>query len=538
MQIELELLLLLSELYGSIPLRTPDRYQVIYKFATDIWKQWQMECLCKKKVVIDVHGNNEDFFSPQTQFSLTMENVTFYEQDISASTSNFNFDTKYEKVFLPSTYFCCSKTLRIVPYYASLMLYTNRGLRMCRSYHAKCKKCKSKYYYGFSENQNGERSFEEMEYIDTLIFTSGVAFSKDLLTYFDKLICIGAMTFEKLAELYKSLHSVEINPDRIESSWFIYRVLHHVRVFQRWPRKISKEIDVETLCGDVYSTIKDEMHKLSLQHVCDNVGCTHKFIVIDGNEKLHRALCATGKENLTSPDGVKRIKLCIENPMRGNQYRQVSKYCKQHQHDQTLPSADPLDIRPVTRSMTKDVPTVVTSITGCKSDKAVDRFYNRSAGMFYIFRPCGYRLAAYEMYTAESLSSIFTYLVDLFGDDPANLLNGIVYDRSCGLHPFLVKLGERGNEIALRYSNLLFMVDIFHVEKHTTDKCSIQHPDCTYHPHLQKFDFVKGINSEVAEQSFSRINPFKSSTRKMTYCRRLLYLMFIDEYENKRMDSK
>ena len=98
--------------------------------------------------------------------------------------------------------------------------------------------------------------------------------------------------------------------------------------------------------------------------------------------------------------------------------------------------------------------------------------------MLYILRPCGYRLAAYEIYTAESLSSISTHLVDLFGE-PANLLTGIVYDRSYGLHPFLVKLAEGGSKIALKYKNLHFMVDIFHVEKHTTDKCSIQPPDST-----------------------------------------------------------
>ena len=139
--------------------------------------------------------------------------------------------------------------------------------------------------------------------------------------------------------------------------------------------------------------------------------------------------------------------MCIDNPLRGNQHRQISKFCKNHQHDRTLPVADPLDIRPVTRSMTKNVPPSVTSGEGCKSDDKVDRFYNRTAGMFYLYRPCGYRLAHYEMYTAESLSSVFTYLVDLFGNDPSENLHGIVYDRACGLHPFLVRLRVMGNQL-------------------------------------------------------------------------------------------
>ena len=105
-------------------------------------------------------------------------------------------------------------------------------------------------------------------------------------------------------------------------------------------------------------------------------------------------------------------------------------------------------------------------------DENVDRFYNRTAGMFYIFRPCGYRMSRYEMYTAEALSSIFLYLLDIFGTNPTeNGLNGIVYDRSCGLHPFLLRLGSAGNSVAGSYAQLNFVVDIFHVKGHTTEKC-------------------------------------------------------------------
>ena len=533
MKIDVELLLLLSELYSSIPLRTPDRYVLIHQLATEIWSNRQKETRCKTEVVIDT--TDEEYYSSKTNFCLTMENVIRYKQDFPAATCSLQFDANYPKILIPIIYFCCNKPLKIVPYYASLILYTNCGSRIARSYHTKCQKCKTKYYRGFSESSNGQRTFESIDDIDTLIFTSGVAFSTDLLKSFDKMICIGAMTFEKLAEYYNSLHLVEINPDRIETSWFIYRIIQHVRVFEMWPRKNSKEMDVEALCKHVYGTIKNEMRISSLDHVCDDVGCAEKFVVINGNEKLFRSICAADKERLEkSPGDVNRIKVCIENPMRGNQYREVSNYCAHHQHDCTLPVEEPLDIRPITRSMTSNIPSVVTSGAGCKSDDAVDRFYSRTAGMFYIFRPCGYRLAAYEMYTAESLSSVFTFLVDLFGDDPSQHLRGIAYDRTCGFHPFLRNLGENGNEIAERYASLHFLVDIFHVNKHTTDTCTIGHPNCIYHPYLPRFEFVRKMNTEIAEQSFSRINPFKNSSRKMTYCRRLLYLMFIDEHENKR----
>ena len=196
----------------------------------------------------------------------------------------------------------------------------------------------------------------------------------------------------------------------------------------------------------------------------------------------------------------------------------------------------PFDIRPITRSMSVNIPSAISSGEGCKDDSNVDRFYSRTAGMFYFFRPCGFRLAQYEMYTAESLSSIFVYLIDLFGNNPSsNVLQGIVYDRACDMHPFLQNLSKNGNIIASYYLKLHFMVDIFHVKKHTMEKCQLNNPNCLFHPHLEKYKFVKDMNTETAEQSFAKINPFKNSTRRMTYCKRLLYFKFIDEHENKRL---
>ena len=275
MKIEVELLLLLSELYKSIPHRTPKRYELIHEFASEIWNQRQLENdHCKMTVAIDVHNNNEDLFSTSTNFQLTINNIVRFEQDMPAVRCKLAFYEKIEKILLPLTYHCCNHELKIIPYHASLPLYTNDGLMMSRSYHAKCRKCKSNYYHCFSEDKEGKRVFEDIKDIDVIIFNSGVAFTKNLVAYFDKMICIGAMTFEKLGEFYKSLHSVEINPDRIETCWFIYRILHHVNVFEQWPRKVkSKELDLETLCRLLFPTIKENLQKSALQHVCDEIGC-------------------------------------------------------------------------------------------------------------------------------------------------------------------------------------------------------------------------------------------------------------------------
>ena len=96
--------------------------------------------------------------------------------------------------------------------------------------------------------------------------------------------------------------------------------------------------------------------------------------------------------------------------------------------------------------MAQIIPTTLTSGEGCKEDGKVTRYYTRTAGMLYFFRPCGIRLSHYEMYTAESLSQVFICLVDLFELRP-ELLRGIVYDRACDLHPFVVRLAREGEGV-------------------------------------------------------------------------------------------
>ena len=143
------------------------------------------------------------------------------------------------------------------------------------------------------------------------------------------------------------------------------------------------------------------------------------------------------------------------------------------------------------------------------------------------------------MYTAESLSDVFMYMIDLFGENPKTCdLKGIVYDRSCDLHPFIQRLSKEGNHAAQNYQKLNFIVDIFHVEKHTLSKCVLGSDNCMYHPHLPKFNDVKKMNTEIAEQSFSRINMFKYSSRKMNYYKRLLFLKFIDDSANDQVLKK
>lgn len=249
------------------------------------------------------------------------------------------------------------------------------------------------------------------------------------------------------------------------------------------------------------------------------------FRLICGAEKI--------KDVATQGQPMQYSNICIRDPIRGNQHVAADKCCAEHKLNKSADIPEPIDFKRVTRSM-KMIPPTISNSEGCKKDKDIDRFHERTAGMLYVFRSCGIRLSHYEMYTAESLSNAFLCLLDLFQHDMENLL-GIVYDRACSLHPFIKRLADEGHEAAKKFSDLWYIVDIFHAEKHTTPKCVLGDPACEYHPRLSKFSKVNSMNTEIAEQSFRVINPFKYMTRRMTYSRRLVFLKLLDNFSNERL---
>ena len=142
------------------------------------------------------------------------------------------------------------------------------------------------------------------------------------------------------------------------------------------------------------------------------------------------------------------------------------------------------------------------------------------------------------MYKSEAVSDSFMKLVDLFGIDPdPTLLKAVVYDRACDIYPFIKRLSDQGNSAAQNYLNLDIFLDSFHAQSHTEDKCNINHPDCMFHPDLSQFSKYKGMDSQIAEQSFQILNRFKCTTRKISPSTRLLFLKFIDHTRNIMIES-
>uniref|UniRef100_A0A7M5XKB2 Uncharacterized protein n=1 Tax=Clytia hemisphaerica TaxID=252671 RepID=A0A7M5XKB2_9CNID len=246
-------------------------------------------------------------------------------------------------------------------YFASVTAYDINQVTIAKSYHSRCKKCKRTFSYGFIDEKSGMRKLNVDR--DYIMFNNVTAYSKRLMKYIDNMITIGAVSFEKLSEIVEgNWESNKINPDRIEEAWFIYRILEFMNVFPEWPRHTSsKALDLESLCHFNFPEIKRMIDSLWINHICSEVGCKERFIVIDGNEKLYRFICSAEKKKVTGNKGeVNGYDMCIRNPIRGNQFKKSERLCEEHLNGSSGSTVEQLDIGPVTRSMTKSLPTVIT----------------------------------------------------------------------------------------------------------------------------------------------------------------------------------
>ena len=98
-----------------------------------------------------------------------------------------------------------------------------------------------------------------------------------------------------------------------------------------------------------------------------------RIIVIDGNEKLYGFISSAEKIKVTGNKGeVNGYDMCIRNPIRGNQFKKSERLCKEHLDGASGSTVEQLDIGPVTRSMTKSLPTVISMREGCKQEDNID----------------------------------------------------------------------------------------------------------------------------------------------------------------------
>ena len=424
-------------------------------------------------------------------------------------------------VLIPPISTCCNAKIILRNRPSFPIVYTTSGTYIAASYSGQCKTCNTAYQPSYYEVQK-EQYFYDLTDQKYLQISSQTAFELSYLDNVTNQLSICSSTFESIAELYTINHRASdnerlskllqfsrvqssempwrLNSQRLEEGWFIYRIglFHQGR--GRMKVNMHTELvdcrrDLELLCKGVYDVIITEVPKW-LYHTCSTSGCTQRFAVLDGNEKLTRTMCSAPQCKVKIPlTGISVMSVCPNTPELGGNHRQASKYCSAHSNLKEAPfssqildlETDPDNIK-LCHLNPKEVRTekdwdCQDVGDGCRKKSNVNHYLDRTAGIAAIVRPCGIIVNVVEMYTYESMTQMYLFLLGTFarGKD-INHLKYLGYDRACGLEPFLQNLAKKDIYLAkylLKHTR--FLVDRFYIKGHT-EKCCLppaDNPDCS-----------------------------------------------------------
>ena len=87
--------------------------------------------------------------------------------------------------------------------------------------------------------------------------------------------------------------------------------------------------------------------------------------------------------------------------------------------------------------------------------------------------------------------------------------------------------------------NVQFPEDIFHCNKHKEPTCfSPDNPLCKYHPSLERFKEIHGVNTESANKAFSWLSRFKYTAVHSSQRKFRVFVHVITERRNRRIQKE
>lgn len=134
----------------------------------------------------------------------------------------------------------------------------------------------------------------------------------------------------------------------------------------------------------------------------------------------------------------------MNSPQPGGKSQEPSKFCEMHMKESqeterlSVPpefNVDKCEVGLLPEQVClKDAPSL-----GCKRPNKKSQFFETTAGMLALIRPCGIVVNMTEMFTSESLTQVFLFILRTFSRDVADIgrLKYLGYDRTCGLVPYL-----------------------------------------------------------------------------------------------------
>ena len=421
----------------------------------------------------------------------------------------------------------------------NVVVYTTDGPRKCVTFHKQCIACNCTVFYNYYEwTDKGEthrRYYDaNQEYFAS---TQDTFFSISLLNEWSEDIFTVDATFTKIVLKY---NNIKVKNDQhilyrrlVFPPWILYLISLRIPVEFIVQRNDKRELDHDLACKQLYPSLKQKIDSRWKHHNCK--GCQTNIVVMDGNWKCYRKICAHSGEKVVQKGQLNSFTACADSPLVGEIY------CKNHLTDANFESEDRADTR-LTRSMIQSLGMSIDELVsgeGCRKPEAVakSKSIKKTCGLVYCIRPCGIVLGHVEALRHESPTDFMRCLIDIFGEYPTQYeLSAIVIDRACDVHAYCRNIGDQGNPVCQHYSrNKSWIVDPFHVRGHVRDACTLSHPDCQYHPSMDKHShLVKNMNMEVCEQTFRKVNCSKHTTRFLNVHSRLCFLKLLDDERNVR----
>lgn len=147
------------------------------------------------------------------------------------------------------------------------------------------------------------------------------------------------------------------------------------------------------------------------------------YCSLDGLEKVTRPMCSLPKCKVsgTTPETkmLNLVQCCSESPIMGGKSQKPSKFCIDHKDDQNRSTVSPSQYQYFTSKASGEIPLPDNEdnslLVGCKKPLKVNRFYDRTAGIMALVRPCGVIVNFCEMFTCESPTQVYIFIYSTFG---------------------------------------------------------------------------------------------------------------------------
>ena len=294
----IDILRFILSINRKVPLITPHRIDIITKEIQDYVKRTEGS----KELTVSVdavnYPENGNVFKPSPELILLcIRSLPRSPED--GDTGEFS-----KEVFVPTNYICCGRKLKFDNRHSTVIIYCCEGLTECMNFHGCCTQCGTKYYYSYSEDKYKKRTLCNSGNKKFFIISRKTGFALDFLRRVTYQIAIGATCFDKICGVYNAEHQLHgpksLSPDTLENTWLLYKITEMIPSVQ-WQVK-NDRVDVESMCTVIYPRIKDMVDFKWRSHICDEVGCKSRMVVVDGNEKLFRYCCS---HPITKIDGEK-----------------------------------------------------------------------------------------------------------------------------------------------------------------------------------------------------------------------------------------